>query len=136
MTVALLSGTVNTCSVGLFGSVSSGGASGFWGEPIDCSREILGGPGVFSLYSVSAGALWHVDNLSATIPTLVRITRTYTAAMSCRALFYPGRVASTTIGDSVKVTRVQTTQESTASSYIPTTSTSVARAADVIQVLA
>lgn len=135
MTIALLAGTKNTCTVGFFGSVNQG-SPGFWGAPAECSKEIISGPGVFTTYAAHIGGLWHVDGLSPTVPTLLRITRTFTAAMNAQMRLYPGRAQSTTIGDSVKATRVQTEQGSDDTSYILTTTAAVTRAADLITVLA
>lgn len=130
LTIALLAGNKTTCTVGLYGSVIR--PNGFWGEPADCTQEILSGPGTLAVFNEFVGALWHVDNLHATIPTVVRITRTYTDNMIGRCYIYPGRASSTTVGDSVKVTRVQIERGATATSYIPTTTVAVTRSADII----
>jgi hypothetical protein len=134
LTLALLAGTKTTCSVGLYGTVT--GPNGFWGEVADCTKEIISGPGTFATYSAAVGGLWHVDNLHTSIPTLVRITRTFTAAMSARLYGYPGRTSSVTVGDSIKATRVQLEKGADATSDIPTTTAAVTREADLITVAA
>jgi hypothetical protein len=134
LTLALLAGTKTTCSVGLYGTVT--GPNGFWGEVADCTKEIISGPGTFATYSAAVGGLWHIDNLHTSIPTLVRVTRTFTAAMSARLYGYPGRTSSVTVGDSIKATRVQLEKGADATSDIPTTTAAVTREADLITVAA
>lgn len=133
MTLALLADNKTTCTVGIFANVAEG-TGGYWGEPGECTKEIISGPGVFSIYSTAVGSLWHVDGLSDTEPTLIRITRTLAptstvTTFSC--IVYPGRSTSTTIGDAVKITRVQMEPGFVATSYIPTAATVVTRQADI-----
>jgi hypothetical protein len=138
MTLALLADSRDTCTVGIFANIAEG-AGGYWGEVAECSKEIISGPGIFSAYSAVVGSLWHVDNLSATVPTLIRITRSLglsSAVTSLSCMVYPGRASSTTIGDAVKMTRVQLEPSDSASSYVPTTTAAVTRAADIITVAA
>lgn len=138
MTLALLADNKTTCTVGILANVTEG-AGGNWGAPGECTKEIISGPGVFSIYSTAVGSLWNVDGLSDTEPTLIRITRTLAptstvTTISC--MVYPGRATSTTIGDAVKITRVQMEPGAAATSYIPTTTAAATRAADIITVAA
>jgi hypothetical protein len=125
LTMALMAGSVTVLDVGLYDVLNFS-----WGLPEDSTAEVIEGPGVLER---STGALFFVSALSATIPTVVRITRTYRAAdAQGLVLLYPGGAASTTIGHSVKATRVQIDQSGT--SYIPTTTAPVTRSADIITV--
>lgn len=125
VTVALLAGSVGTLQVGLYDG------SG-WGVG-NATAEVLEGPGVI-LPLVLANARPTVVHLSTTIPTLIRLTRTYTAATSSAALFfYPGTSSSSTIGHSILATRVQVvTGLTNGGSYMPTVAVTVTRAADVM----
>jgi hypothetical protein len=124
-TVALRAGTSTVCGVGLYDTTASGTA---WGAAADSVSLILEGPGTAVQ---GTGGLFTVSNLSATVDTLVQITRNYTAASTGAILLYPGGSTSTTSGASVLVTRVQVEAGAIPSSYIPTTTTSVLRSADV-----
>jgi hypothetical protein len=125
LTLALLAGSVAVCGVGLY---DNPGAA--WGLPADSTAEVIEGPGAVARVT---GALFDVSGLSATIPTVVRITRTYQAATAqAWVVMYPGSATSTTIGQSVKATRVQVETGTAATSYIPTTTTAATRAADVM----
>lgn len=95
-TIAMRSGSVSIANVGLYNGSSWGGAS-------ECKVDVLEGPGVIGAW----GALASVSNLSPDIDTVICITRVYTSNSSASLLIYPGTTASSTIGDSILVTRVQ-----------------------------
>lgn len=100
-TLALLAGTSNTAEVGIGAGADGGG--GIWGGA-STSYAILSGPAT----AVSLSGLIRVANLSATVPTVVRVTRTYTnAGVQCRAYIYPGTSSSTVPGASVKAAKPQ-----------------------------
>lgn len=122
LTLALLAGTVDQLNVGLYSA-----SAPIWGVLADAYAEIIEGPGTIS-YTTS---LAFVDNLSATVPTLIRITRRYLSPTSASILIYPGGSGSTTIGQSIKMTRVQVERSSGYSSYIPTTTSMVKRETDI-----
>ena len=126
-TVALLAGNTSVAGVGLYDFVAND-----WGPVADI--EVLEGPGVLSGFG---GSLFQVSGLSATVPTVVRTTRTYSATPNqCALVLYAGGPFSTTVGHFIKATRVQVEFGPVATSYIPTTTAPVTRAADLIQVLA
>lgn len=117
--VALLAGTSAKVAVGLYYNSS-------WGATGESTFEVLSGPGVATR---SGGALIQVDGLHATVPTLLRITRTAVAAVAAPTLFvYPGTHLSTTSGDSVKVGRVQVEFGGVPSDYVPSGLNPTARA--------
>lgn len=121
-TIALQAGTTGAVSIGLYGTTTA------WGTNGDCTARILEGPGTLTQ---QVGGLWLVSGLSAVTPTLVRITRTYQAAENAGSYLYPGGSTSTTIGHSILATRVQVEAGPTPTSYIPTTTATVTRAADL-----
>ncbi len=123
-TVALLSGSVSQCSLGILHNNPTG-----WGLDSESTVDILEGPAILS---ARGGSLCTITGLSATVPTLIKISRTFTANGTATVRVYPGVHTSVTIGDSVKFTRVQYEVGSENTSYIPTTTTTVTRSADVI----
>ncbi len=123
VTLALLAGTYNALQFSFYGSVSGEGVG-------NTSALILEGPGI--AYPPVSGILT-VGGLSTVYPTLVRLTRTFTVAETVGLYLYPGTAGSTTIGHSILATRVQVVAGLTdGGSYIPTTSATVTRAADVM----
>lgn len=125
VTIALLAGTVNLVSVGLY---DSGGTT--WGTAGNSTAVVISGPGTLTRY---AGALWNINGLSTTVPTIVSITRTYTAIGVGVVYMYPGTPIANVIGNSILATRVQVEDGAIPTSYIPTTTTAVTRAADITQ---
>jgi hypothetical protein len=124
MTVALLAGTSKTLQFGFYEGAT------FWGTG-NAVATILEGPGTIT---PPTNALITVNDLSTTVPTLVKLTRTFTAAAATSYLyFYPDTSSSTTIGRSVLITRVQVSKNNLEhGSYISTTATAVTRAADAM----
>lgn len=107
-TVALMAGTNSSVSVGLFAITA------LWGSIVNTSAEIISGPGTLSAYS---GALWNVTGLSATVPTLLRVTRTYVTADTGGLYIYPGTATNVVVGTSVKATRAQVENGATPTAY-------------------
>lgn len=123
-TLAVRAGTSDRVTIGLYDWTAT--AYG-WGDGADSSISIKG-PGV--AYYQTGGA-FYISGLSATVDTIVTITRTYrTDATSSALLIYPDTVNSSTIGASVQVTRVQV-EKDRSTSLIPTAGSAVTRAADV-----
>lgn len=127
-TFALLSGSVSVASFGLYDQLNLD-----WGSSLDAAAFIDDGPGtLFGQF----GGRFDVSGLSSTVPTFIRVERTYAVAAVARIIIYPGRVVSTTVGDSVKATRSQVCIGDTGGSYILTTTAAATRAADIITVAA
>lgn len=127
VTLALLadqwSGT-STCSVGVAGS-----ANGAVGANADLSAVVITGPGTMTI----SGGVANLSGLSATVPTLVRVTRTYPLAdTSTGALVYPGGAGSTTLGAAILATRVHLSASPRYMPYIPTTTAAVTRGTQTI----
>ncbi|MDP9912663.1 hypothetical protein J2W27_004789 [Variovorax boronicumulans] len=122
-TCAVLAGTSTRISLGLYN-----GTTASWGVFAERTVEIISGPGTVT---TSSGALAYIDNLSQTEATMVRITRTYTSTGIVAFLLYAGGANSATATDSVKVARVQVEPGAVATSYIPTTTATVTRVADI-----
>lgn len=122
-TVALLAGSVSTAEVGLYGFTSS------WGLAADASCVVLSGPGVATRHS---GGLFNITNLSASTPTLVRVTRTYLAAENAQAYVYLGSNGVRTAGETIKVGTPQT-EFGAGSSYIISGASPTTRAAETVQ---
>lgn len=114
--------------VGLYGL-----ENGAWGADGDAAATILSGPGTLS--KASTGALYRISGLSTTVPTVVRLTRIYQLAESggLRIFFYPGTFLSTALGAAILATRVQVESGPRATPYIPTTSATVTRGAQTVE---
>lgn len=128
VTVALLAGTSSQCSVGILHNNPTG-----WGLDAESTASVLEGPGAIA---ARGGSLCTVTGLSATVPTLLRITRTFADVGTSTLRIYPDVHTSSTMGASVKATRAQYLGSATDSSYIPTTTATATRAADIITVAA
>jgi hypothetical protein len=124
-TVALRAGNTTTASCVLYDGAAGGTA---FGNSADSVAMILEGPGTIAQIQ---GGQFTVSGLSATVDTVLQITRTFTAAGTGQVGIYPGGRQSTTSGDSTLATRVQVEAQAWSSSYIPTTTAAVTRSADV-----
>lgn len=121
LTLALLSGNTNQCVVGLRTTNSP-----HWEET---SVEILSGPASASSWSPGVP---QINDLSATTPSIVKISRKISYDPGdVWVIIYPGLPSGTTIGTSVKATRVQVERGNIATSFIPRVLTLASRAADI-----
>lgn len=125
VTLAILAGSSDRCSLGILHNNPTG-----WGTDLDSTAQVLEGPGIIT---ARGGSLCTLTGLSPTEPTLIRITRRFVADGTSTVRVYPGIHSSSTIGQSVKFTRVQYEQGSEYSSYISTTTVKVTRAADICE---
>ena len=91
-----LGGSSTSISVGLLNTGNT------WGLNLESSL-VIDGPGTLSSRN---GALFAVTGLSTTQPTRLLITRRHTTSGNSVCYIYPGSHGSTTVGASVKVTRV------------------------------
>lgn len=113
LTAALRAGTVGANSVAL--GIYDTGAAG-WGPNANVTSAILEGPGIVTQAS---GGLINVTGLSASVDTLVKITRTFSVAGTMAILVYPGNSGSTTSGQNVYITRLQLESGAVPTSYYP-----------------
>lgn len=123
LTIALRGDTSADATVGLYDTT---GAS--FGSSVDAQARIVSGPGTIAQLT---GGAFNLAQLSPVGNTLVEIKRTYVSNGVGSLLIYPGGTTSTTIGDAILATRVQIELDR-ATSYIPTTTAPVTRAADVL----
>jgi hypothetical protein len=105
-----------------------GGTSG-WGTAGNTTCKIDSGPGTVSQ---QVGGLWRVTGLSTSMPTVVSITRNYSATEIIGLYLYPDTSVSTTVGNAVYVQVDNVEAGNTKSSYMPNPNASgtVTRAAD------
>lgn len=127
LSFACRAGTSTQMSFGLYGSTTA------WGGSSGSTVAIISGPGTVTPVSGNVG-LCNITGLSSSQDTLIALTRTYTATETARVYVYPDTSNSVTTGKSNLVTRVQVEGLSTYSSYIPTTTAQVSRAADAATV--
>lgn len=111
--IALLAGNNTNVSVGLYDETSNS-----WGANVDSSATILEGPGVLGIY---AGGLFNITGLSATIPTVITITRNYLTSVSAGIYIYPGTPNNNVIGTSIKVAAIQVNKGTSPNPYYSTT---------------
>lgn len=122
-TVALLAvGSKTTAAVGIFGSV------GIWGVDGDTTTAVLSGPCSISRIP---GGLFSVTGLSTTIPTIVRITRSFTTSENAIGVVYLEIDATGTAGNQLKIGRPQF-EKGYGSSYIPCGASPTAHPADIV----
>ena len=115
LTLALLSGTSDKAHIGI--GPNSDGGGGIWGGA-GVSASFVSGPGI----AVSGAGLIAVTGLSATIPTVITITRPYVnAGVFFGVMIYPDQADSTTNGASVKVAICQLEAGASATPYQKTT---------------
>ncbi len=127
--IYLKAGTSTGANVGLYN-----GTTLSWGNPSSgATGKILSGPGTIVVHpNAVGGSLFKVTGLSTTDWTRVQIV--VPSFSTNRLYIYPNDSGSQTIGDSVKIWGVQVELGSFATSYIPTTTTTVTRAADILTV--
>lgn len=126
LTVALLSGTSNKVDIGIYGGATA------WSDSA-AGAEILSGPGILTV--TPSQSLVAVSQLSASIPTIVKVYRKFTSTESVHVYIYPDNAYSTTLGASIKATMVQLERNAAlpiSTSYIPTTTATVTRPADTV----
>lgn len=112
LTLAILKGSgPSEVDIGII--ISGSNATG------TASARVISGPGTLSTVY---GAARRVSNLSDTVPTVLEFTKTHTLTAPWEIGIYPGNAGSTTIGDSVKVAKLQIEEGSASSGYIRSTS--------------
>ena len=112
----LLAGTSDKLALGIYNS----GAA--WGTFAGAFATIVSGPGAVAYTS----SLITVTGLSATEPTVMRMSRKHNVDGTQRLYFYPGTHLSATIGDSFKLAAPQFEPGLFSSSpYAPTTTTAI-----------
>lgn len=127
--VYLKAGTSTTANVGLYNTSTLS-----WGTPSSgATGRILSGPGTIVVHpNAVGGSLFKVTGLSSTDWTRVQIV--VPSFSTNRFYIYPNDYPAQTIGNSVKIWGAQVELGSFATSYIPTTTTTVTRAADTLTV--
>lgn len=122
LTVALLADTSDKCVVGLRSVNSPNWDTG-------TTVEVLSGPATISSWAPGVPLF---ENLSSFVPSIVKITRSFQYTPGdVWVIVYPDLPSSTTIGRSVKMTRVQVERGNIATSFIPRVLSQATRAADI-----
>lgn len=127
--IYLKAGTSTGANVGLYN-----GTTLSWGTPSSgATGKILSGPGTIVVHpNRVGGSLFKVTGLSATDWTRVQIA--VPSFSTNRLYIYPNDYPIQTIGDSVKIWGAQVELGSFATSYIPTTTATATRAADILTI--
>lgn len=126
LTIALLSGSSDKVDIGIYGGSTA------WSNSA-AGAEVLSGPGILTI--TPSQSLVAISQLSASIPTIVKVYRKFTSTESVSVYIYPDNAYSTTLGASIKATMVQLERSATlpiSTSYIPTTTATVTRPADTV----
>ena len=130
-TIAMLAGSIDSSNIALYGygaGVGYHGTNG--GGPNPVTVEVLYGPGAIANTTTYAT----VSGLSATVPTIVRVSRTFVAAQNVELDIWNGAsaiVTSPTIGQYLYFGMTQF-EPGPGSSYIPCGGTATTRVADVV----
>jgi hypothetical protein len=127
LSVALAAGTAAQCDLQLLGANAP-----TVGVDADSTALIVTGPGTLARV---AGAHWRITGLSATVPTLIEVRRSFVSVAEATSIaVLPDTTASTTSGASVLVGRLAVERGAgilRASSYTRTTTATVTRTVDL-----
>ncbi len=127
LTFACRAGNSSQLGFGLYGSSTT------WGGSTGTTVAIVSGPGTVTQVASNIGQC-NVTGLSTSVDTIITMTRTYTTTETAHLYFYPDTFASVTSGASNLVTRVQVEAGLFQTSYIPTTTATVTRTADLVAI--
>lgn len=127
VTTAFIAGDLSDPVVQLYGLTSGNGLNA------DSVASILSGPGALTQI---VGGMFHLTGLSTTVPTIVRVTRTYRTSETAAAYIYmtrnlPSGDLTPGAGHTLKMGRPQF-EPGYGSSYIVSGASPTARAADVV----
>ena len=115
--------TQASASIGMIGTASG------WGVDADTVAEVMSGPATLTQY---VGGLWAVTGLSTTVPSLVRVTRTYRVIENAYPILYHAG-GDSVVGGAVIYGRPQFEAGAVATSYIPTTTAPATRIPDDVR---